>query len=126
VSASDAILKRIERRALVLTAVGAAIALFVPHGGWLAAAGVIGGAAVAGVSYWAIRRGVAGLGSVLLAQDARPRTARGLIAFVARYALLAALAYVMIARLHLHPIALLAGASVIPLATVAEVWRRRD
>jgi hypothetical protein len=119
-------LRRIERRALVLSAVGAAIALFVPHGGWQAAAGVIAGAAVAGVSYWAIRRGVAGLGSVLLAQDARPHTVRGLIAFVLRYALLAGMAYVMIARLHLHPIALLGGASVIPVAAAAEVWRRRD
>lgn len=50
---------------------------------------------------------------------------RGIGLFVLRYALLAGMAYVMIARLRLPPIGLLCGASVTMLAAAAEVMRRR-
>jgi hypothetical protein len=120
----DALLRRLERRGLALAAAGVVLAWVVPGGGARAAAGVAGGALVAAVSYWAIRRGVSGLGSAVLT-DARPRTLRGAAMFIARYALLAGIAYVMIARLRLPPIALLCGASVLPVAAAAELLRRR-
>jgi hypothetical protein len=117
-------LRRFERTALALTGVGVGLAVAVPGGGVRMAAGVAGGALLSGVSYWAIKRGVSGLADAVLIRAA-PRTPRGLVAFVLRYALLAGMAYVMIARLRLHPIGLLGGASVIPLAAVIEALRRR-
>jgi hypothetical protein len=41
-----------------------------------------------------------------------------------RYALLALLAYVMIARLRLHPLGLLAGASSVVAAAAVEAFRQ--
>ena len=122
----DDVLRRLERRALILAAIAVAAAFWVPGGGWWTAAGVAAGALLAGTSYWAIKRGVTGLADAVLVRGARPRSARALAVLLLRYALLAGMAYVMIARLRLHPIALLSGASVIPLAAVAEVLRQRS
>ena len=95
--------------------------LVLPHAGPPVAAGVFGGAVIVAVSYWAIKRGVNGL-SVAMEQgaSARARAARALIMLVGRYALLALIAYVMIARLRLSPLGLLLGASVIPIAVAVE------
>jgi hypothetical protein len=117
-------LARLERTALVLTGAAMGLALAVPGGGWRMAAAVAGGALVSATSYWAIKRGVTGLADAMLTRGA-PRSPRGFAAFVLRYALLAGMAYVMIARLRLHPLGLLGGASVIPLAAVIEAMRRR-
>lgn len=99
----------------------AAVTLVLPHAGPPVAAGVFGGAVIVAVSYWAIKRGVNGL-SVAMEQgaSARARAARALIMLVGRYALLALIAYVMIARLRLSPLGLLLGASVIPIAVAVE------
>ena len=50
----------------------------------------------------------------------------GLALIIVRYALLALAGYIMIARLRLHPIGLLAGASSIVAAVTVEAatWRR--
>ena len=54
----------------------------------------------------------------------RARAVRGaILRFVGRYALLGLLAYVMIARLRLHPIGLLAGASSFAAAAFVEAVR---
>ena len=119
---SDPLLKRVERRAVVMALLAAIVAWVVPGGGWRAAAGVIGGASLIGVSYWAIHSGVSGLAGAVVAQGVaghRPR--RGLVWLVLRYALLAGMAYVMIARLRLPPIALLIGASVMVAAAALEL-----
>ena len=58
---NDPLLKRVERRAMVVALLAAIVAAVVPGGGWRAAAGVIGGASLVGVSYWAIHAGVSGL-----------------------------------------------------------------
>ncbi len=120
-SDGDDLLPRIERRA-VWFAVGAAVlAVVVPQAGLGVAAGVLGGALIGGVSYWAIKRGVNGLSAdVEGGADVRARTGRALIILVGRYALLALIAYVMIARLRLSPMGLLVGASMIPAAAVVE------
>ena len=122
---SDALLKRLERVALLLSGIGIGVAWTVPGGGARMAASVAGGAIISGVSYWAIKRGVTGLADAVL-RSAAPRAGRGFAGFVLRYALLAGLAYVMIARLRLHPIGLLGGASVIPLAAMIEAVRQRS
>ena len=53
----------------------------------------------------------------------RRAVAQSLVKLVLRYALLAFLAYVMIARLRLHPIGLLAGASSVAAAASVEAVR---
>jgi hypothetical protein len=84
---------------------------------WWGAA-VLAGGVLIGISFLAIASSVH-----TLAADRRP--AFILIKLAGRYALLGFLAYVMIARLRLHPIGLLAGASVIPLAATIEAIRHR-
>jgi hypothetical protein len=126
---------RIERRALLFTAVAMAAAWFVPSGGARATLGVGGGAILAFVSFWLIKRGVDGLAARVQpaadpadpADSPRPSSARprGFGLFVLRYALLAGISYVMIARLRLPPIGLLCGASVTMLAAAAELIPRR-
>jgi hypothetical protein len=122
---TDPLLKRVERRALALAFIAATVALFVPGGGgWRAAAGVLGGASLIGVSYWAIRSGVRGLADAVIARpETRAHVTRGVALVILRYALLAGLAYVMIARLRLPPIGLLIGASVIVVAAALELVR---
>jgi len=112
----------LERRALVLAVVLAGGALVWPSGGVMLAAAVLGGALLAGISYFGIRRGVDGLTSALSGgASARGGLVRALIMLVGRYALLALIAYVMISRLRLSPLGLLVGVSVIPLAATIEV-----
>jgi hypothetical protein len=122
---TDPLLRRIERRAIVFAAGAAFVAIFVPGAGWRGAAGVLGGALLVGTSYWAIRAGVIGLTDRVLAAGAVPRRGplRGLVILILRYALLAGMAYVMIARLRLPPMALLLGASVLVAAAALELIR---
>ena len=112
----------LERRALVLAVVLAGGAFLWPSGGALLAAPVLGGALLAGISYWGIRSGVDGLTTALTGgASARSSVVRSLTMLVGRYALLALIAYVMISRLRLSPLGLLLGVSVIPLAATIEV-----
>jgi hypothetical protein len=114
-------LPAIERQAVVLAAALALGAMVWPGAGLHVAAGVFGGAFLSGLSYWSIRRGVDGLvASMSGGGSARSGSARALTMLVGRYALLALIAYVMIARLRLSPLGLLIGASVIPLAATAQ------
>jgi len=53
-----------------------------------------------------------------------PRVGRTALIVIGRYALLALLAYVMIARLRLHPLGLLAGASSVVAAAAIEAGRQ--
>ncbi|HVT49273.1 MAG TPA: hypothetical protein VHD57_15900 [Vicinamibacterales bacterium] len=146
---SDGWLDRIERRALVIAIVAAGLAWMIPGGGAAMAAAVAGGAILAFTSYWTIKRSVTRLadaavaranvpdpegsrlrreeGSGLHSGTTTPRLGtRGALLIVLRYALLAGMAYVMIARLRLPPVGLLCGVSVTMLAATAElVWRRR-
>lgn len=119
---SDA-LTRIERRAIWVAVGLAAVSLVLPQAGPAVSAGVFGGALIVAVSYWAIKRGVNGLSAAMeQGANARARAVRALIMLVGRYALLALIAYVMIARLRLSPLGLLLGASVIPVAAALEAF----
>jgi hypothetical protein len=136
---SDGWLDRIERRALAIAVVAAVVAWMIPGGGASMAAAVAGGAILAFTSYWTIKRSVSRLADAAVARSVESSTSgprehvsaprlgtRGALLIVLRYALLAGMAYVMIARLRLPPVGLLCGVSVTMLAATAElVWRRR-
>lgn len=96
------------------------------------ALGVLGGGLLIAVSYRLIASGVNGLVDTLgspdeavaaAARNRRPRLAWTITKLAARYALLAVLAYVMIARLRLHPVGLLVGSSSVVAAASVEALR---
>lgn len=124
-SEQDALLRRIERRALVLAAAAAGIGLVWSRGDLRLAGAVLGGALLSGASYRAIKSGVTGIADAVVRRGGGRPTARGFVLFVLRYALLAILAYVMIARLRLSPLGLLGGASVLPASAMIEMLRRQ-
>jgi hypothetical protein len=78
---------------------------------------VVGGAALTLMSFLMLKRGTA-----RLADPAAPPVSKGRVAALVllRYALLGFAAYVMIARLRLHPLGLLVGASSIVTAVAVE------
>lgn len=117
-----AFLKRVERDAFVIAAV--AIVLGGVLGGVEWAAGIAGGGALAGLSYWAIRGSVDAMLQVM-GRQARPPSWTILVVVVGRHALLAVAGYVIIARLRLHPIGVLVGASAVVLAAIREAIRGR-
>jgi hypothetical protein len=90
---------------------------------------VVGGWLLIEVAFRSIRSGVGGMidglaGGGAADQATRRRRAALAIARIAgRYALLAVLAYVMIARLRLHPVGLIAGASSAVAAASVEAVR---
>ena len=111
----DHALRRIARRAVLISAVLTAAALVL--GGLNAAVGVLGGSVLTLMSVLLLRRGL----SRLTDPDAPPVSkGRAAAAVILRYALLGFAAYVMIARLRLHPIGLLVGASSIVAAIAVE------
>ncbi len=120
---ADALLQRLQTTAAVCCAGMAVMALIVARGQPRPAIGVIGGGVLAGVSLLGIRSSVGGLMMPGATGATRPRVARALVKAVGRYALLALLAYVMIARLRLHPWGLLAGASSVVAAAAIEARR---
>jgi hypothetical protein len=137
----DPQLRRIERTALIWCAAAAAVAVVLDPSRPRVAAGVLGGGALVGLSYWAIRSSITTLVEGMMKAPAaasdrgaprdpavglRPAKLTTAIGrFVGRYALLGFLAYVMIARLRLHPLGLLIGASSIVAATAIEAVRQQ-
>ncbi|HUP28579.1 MAG TPA: hypothetical protein VM122_00290, partial [Usitatibacter sp.] len=122
------LLRRLERTAWIACLVMAAAAYVISRGQWRPVFGVLGGGLLIAVSYRTIGSGVSGL----VERIARPAGASGtpppgvgktVVLVVFRYALLALLAYVMIARLRLHPLGLLAGASSVVAAATVEAFR---
>lgn len=107
---------------------GAAVVL--ARGRLWPAVGVIGGGLLIAVSYRTIASGVTAMvtelapgGASERAAASRPNFAWVLVKVALRYALLALLAYVMIARLRLHPLGLMAGASSVVAAVSIEAFR---
>ena len=95
----------------------ALVALIMPWGGWWAAISVGCGGLLAWVSYRGIKGGV---DAALSGQKGRILP---LVKFFTRYAILAFLAYVMLARLRVSPVGLLAGASSLAAAACAAAAR---
>ncbi len=122
-------LRRVQATALVVCLLFAALALLVSRGRMGPALGVLAGGSLAGISYWMLASGVTGIVDAMRPRRAGsappPRRARLVMAgkLAGRYALLALLAYVMIARLRLHPLGLLVGASSVVAAVAIEAVR---
>ena len=132
---ADVFLRRLERTAIIVCLTMAGVALVIARGRLGPAIAVLAGGLLIGVSYWTIGLGVHALADAFLpapgdaAQPASekatpaPRMGWTVSRVLLRYALLALLAYVMIARLRLHPIGLLAGASSVAAAASIEAGR---
>jgi len=136
-------LRRLERTAVAACLAMTVAALVIARGQSGPAVAVLAGGLLIGVSYWTIGLGVHALAATFLpraagASDSTSASASGrsdeaakpaagvtmiLARVLLRYALLALLAYVMIARLRLHPIGLLAGASSVVAAAALEACR---
>ena len=124
---SDPTLRAVERNSLITGAAISVAALFVPPRPHVAL-GAAAGAALVFFSYWSLKRGVSMLAALMVrdpgaTEKERPHAGRELRNLVFRYALLALLAYVMIARLRLHPWGLLAGASSVVAGVSIEAFR---
>jgi small-conductance mechanosensitive channel len=122
---SDDLLQRLQRNAAIACGVMALAALILTRE-WRAVLGVIGGGVLIGVSFVSIRSAIDELApdrGETGATPQRPDMGRALVRLVGRYALLAILAYVMIARLRMHPLGLVAGASSVGVAAALEAGR---
>lgn len=122
VNQSIAVLNRLQTTAALCCAAMIVIALVLSHGRLRPAFGVLGGGILVGVSLMGIRSGIGGMLDGF-ADGSRRRTLSIAAMVLGRYALLALLAYVMIARLRLHPLGLLAGASSVVAAAAIEAGR---
>jgi hypothetical protein len=112
----------VARDAVVFCLAAAALAL--AWKGSSAAASVLGGGLLIGVSFHALGSGVASIARAASGgSPAKTILVQALVQLVFRYALLGFLAYVMIARLRLHPIGLLVGASSVTAAACVEAAR---
>jgi hypothetical protein len=109
---SNDLIRRLKRRAVVGCAAMALAAWAISRDPWMPVA-VLGGGLLIGISFASIATGVDSVA-------ARRRAGLAVLAIAGRYALLAFLGYVMIARLRLSPLGLIAGASSGALAAVLE------
>ena len=89
-------------------------------------AGVVGGGVLIGLAFWAIRGAVASV-TADAEMGKNPRNSRSvaLVKFFTRHAILALVAYGMMARLQLHPVGLLVGVSSMVAAAAVEAARAR-
>ncbi len=121
----DPTLRRVERLAVGSCLAMAAAAWVAARGRVAAPAGVLGGGALAAISYRGIKAGIDALvGAMGGGGGGRVRAAIGLVKFFTRYAILAAVAYVIMARLRLPPVAVVAGASSLVVAIAIEAVRQ--
>ena len=123
---ADPMLRRIERSAVVACGAMAIVAALVARGRIAAAAGVIAGGALAAIAYRGLKGGVDGAAAMgKSGEHGGKRSAIGLVKFFTRYGILAAVAYVIMARLRLPPVAVLAGASSLVVAVTVEAlqWK---
>ena len=131
---STQLLRRLERGALVWCALAAVGVLALAPSRTDVLLGIAGGGILAIVSFYAIRgsvdaaiRAFAPAAEPIPEPAPQPATRPGMGSLVAkmagRYALLALLAYVMIARLRLHPLGLLLGMTALAASATAEAVR---
>jgi hypothetical protein len=124
---ADPLLRRLERTAVAACLSFSLVALLAARGRPGPAVAVLGGGLLIAVSYRTIGSAV---GTVVVHRMGGvgappPRLVTILAKVLLRYALLTVLAYVMIARLRLHPIGLLVGASSVVAAAAVEAVRLR-
>ena len=117
----DPLLRRVERNAVIACGVMAAIAVLTSGDRVAAALGVAAGGVLAWMSYRGIKGGIDALAGG--ETSTRLTVGIGLVKFFTRYGILAAVAYVIMARLHLSPVAIIAGASSLVVAIMLEAVR---
>jgi hypothetical protein len=132
IDGSTALLRRLERGALAWTVLAVLAVLVLAPSRTDVMLGVAGGGLLSIVSFYAIRGSV---DAVMLASRARdvadgddavkrtPGLGGVLLKLTGRYALLGLLAYVMIARLRLHPLGLLVGVTALAVSATVEAVR---
>ena len=131
---STQLLRRLERGALVWCALAAVGVLALAPSRTDVLLGIAGGGILAIVSFYAIRgsvdaavRAFAPAAKPIPELAPQPATRLGMGSLIVkmsgRYALLALLAYVMIARLRLHPLGLLLGMTALAASATAEAVR---
>jgi hypothetical protein len=123
---ADPFLRRLESTATVACVAMSIVALAISRGRPGPAIAVLGGGLLIAFSYWTIGSGIGALGRAAAYDDVKEPTqslAWIMTKVFARYALLVLLAYVMIARLRMHPIGLLVGASSMVAAAAIEAVR---
>ena len=126
---TDALLKRIRRNTAIAVAGIAILALAVDPRRPAAALGVLGGGLLIAISYAAVAFTMGVFmpsGERAHEPPTKRRKAAAVLIFVGHYALLAFAAYVMIARLRLHPIGMLGGVTSIVVAVAAELGAGRQ
>ena len=93
------------------------------------AGGVLGGGVLAGFALWALTGVVDGLmgaaGAVETAESRPLSRPFVLVKFFTRHAILAFVAYVMMARLHLDPVGMIVGVTSVVVAAALEAMRPR-
>ena len=119
--------RRLERDTLVILAVSAVMGAVL--GGWRMGAGVVGGRVLLAISYPALARAVDAIGPPAPGEEGRPTVSPWRLGFglTIRYALLLGAGYVIIGRLHLHPLGVLVGVSAAVVAAMVEAvrsWRQ--
>jgi hypothetical protein len=121
----DPFLRRIERMSIVSCGVMAAAAWAIGRGRVEMPIAVVGGGLLAAISYRGIKAGIDAVAGMAAGGTSRAGVAIGLVKFFTRYAILAAAAYVIMARLVLPPVAVIAGASSLVVAVAIEACRPR-
>jgi hypothetical protein len=125
---ADPMIRRLQWGAVIWCSLAAAFASV----GWPrrldVAAGIVGGGVLTAVSFLAIKSSIDALLGLMGPEGAeggrrRRVAARALLRMAGRYALLAVLAYGMIARLRLHPVGLVIGASSLVVSAAFEAGR---
>lgn len=118
----DPLLRRLRRNTLYACAAIAAIALVVDPHRPAAAIGVVGGGVLVAISYFAVAFTISTFMPEAGTEGRKQKPKRGLavLLFAGHYALLAFVAYVMIARLRLNPLGLLGGVTSFVVAVALE------
>ncbi len=114
---------RLERDTCLILAVSSVTGGAI--GGWRMAGGIVGGGLLLAISYLALKRGVDAIGPPPAGQEGRSTVSpwRLAVGLAGRYALLLLAGYVMIGRLHLHPLGVLVGVSAVVVAAMVEAVR---
>jgi hypothetical protein len=119
--AADGLLQRLRRNTLLACVAIAIVALIVDPRRPAAMLGVLGGGVLVAISYTAVAFTIGSF----MPEAGKPQRKRAVAAllFAGHYALLAFVAYVMIARLRLHPIGLVGGVTSFVVAAALEAGR---
>jgi len=115
----DASLRRVQRDAAIICLALAALAAVVMGGRPEGALGVLAGGALMAVSYAAIKGGV----DAALTRGSSRAGAWAAFGFIARYGVIAVLAWAILVPLHAHPLGVFAGVTAPVLAIGIEAVR---